>query len=177
MLWRKVSSMLILNTSKINEKKQKIDLEILFDLTHHSTKQYPQILKKYFFDWSIDIFQSFIDYIKFSAETQWKLVAAVSKICPKYRKDIIVRLYLHRVFNWHYITVEKKNNVPWTVDAKLWTQFRTVVSLHQSLKKSILGWQKENGSKRMITIKSHSFTNDVHMRWHFQVMCGIWRKL
>ena len=75
-------------------------------------KEYPQILEKYFFDWSIDIFQSFIDYIKFSAETQWKLVAAVSKICPKYRKDIIVRLYLHRLFNWHYITVEKKNNVP-----------------------------------------------------------------
>ena len=82
-LWRKVGSKLILNTSKINEKNQKIDLEILFDLTHHSTNQYPQILKKYFLDWSIDIFQSVIDYIKFSTVTQWKLAAAVSKICPK----------------------------------------------------------------------------------------------
>ena len=38
MLWRKVGSKLILNTTKINSKNQKINLEILFGLTHHSTK-------------------------------------------------------------------------------------------------------------------------------------------
>ena len=64
-------------------------------------------------------------------------------------------------------------NVPWTVNAKLRMQFMTAVSLHQSHKKSTLGWQKENGSKGIITIKSHSITNDIHMRRHFQVMCGI----
>ena len=177
MLWRKVGSKLILNTPKINDKNQKIDLEILFGLTHHSTKQYPQILQIYFFDWSIDIFQSLIDTIKVLTDTQWRLVTDVCKICPKYTKGIIVTLHPHRVNNWHYVTAEKKENVPWTVNAKLWTQFMTVVSLHQSHKKSTLGWQKENGSKVIRTLKSHSITNDIHMRQHFQVMCGIWRKL
>ena len=70
MLWRKkVVSKLILNTPKIKDKNQKIELEILFGLTHHSIKQYPQMLQRFFFDWSTDIFQSFIDYIKFSTET------------------------------------------------------------------------------------------------------------
>ena len=63
MLWRKMGSKFILNTPKINDKNQKIDLEIIFGLTHHSTKQYTQILQKCFFNWSIDIFQSFIDHI------------------------------------------------------------------------------------------------------------------
>ena len=120
MLWRKVGSKLILDTPKINDKNQKIDLEILFCLAHHSKKQYPQILQKHFVDWSIDIFQSFIDYIKFSTETQWRLVTAVCKICPKYTKSIIVRLHPHRVTNWHYVTVEKKENVPWAINTKLW---------------------------------------------------------
>ena len=70
-LRKKLGSKLILNTPKINNKNQKIDLEILFGLTHHSTKQYPQLLQKCFFDCSTDIFQSLIDYIKCSAtETQ-----------------------------------------------------------------------------------------------------------
>ena len=85
MLWRKVGSKLILNTPKINDKNQKIDLEILFGLTHHSTKQYPQILQKYFFDWSIDIFQSLIDHIEFSTETQWRLVTAVCRMSKIYK--------------------------------------------------------------------------------------------
>ena len=38
----------------MNNKSQKIDLEILA-LAHHSTKYDPQILQKFFFDWSIDI--------------------------------------------------------------------------------------------------------------------------
>ena len=63
-LWRKVGSKLILNTPKINNKNQKTCFEIIFGLTDHSTKQYSQILQKYFFDWSINIFQSLIDYIK-----------------------------------------------------------------------------------------------------------------
>ena len=55
MLWRKVDSKLISNTPKMNNKSQKIDLEILFALAHHSTKYDLQILQKFFFDWSIDI--------------------------------------------------------------------------------------------------------------------------
>ena len=39
--------------------------------------------------------------------------------------------------------------------------------------KFFLGWQKENRSEGIITIKIHSVTNDIHMRRHFQVMCGI----
>ena len=39
--------------------------------------------------------------------------------------------------------------------------------------KSTLGWQKKNGSKGIITIRSHSITNNIHMRRHPQVMCGI----
>ena len=57
-LWRRASSKLILNRPKINNKNQNIDLEISFGLTRHSTKQYPRMLQKLFFDWSIDIFQS-----------------------------------------------------------------------------------------------------------------------
>ena len=41
------------------------------------------------------------------------------------------------------------------------------------LRQIYLGWQKENGRKYIITIKNHSTTNDIHMRRHFQVMCGI----
>ena len=41
-------SKLILNTSKINDKTEKIELEILFGLTHHSSKPYPQMLQKIF---------------------------------------------------------------------------------------------------------------------------------
>ena len=136
MLCRKVGSKLILNTPQINGKNQKIDLEILFGLTHHSTKQYPQILQKYFFDWSIDIFQSIIDYTKISTGTQRWLVTVVCKICPKYTKGIIVRLHTHCVTNGYYVTVKKKENVPWMVYAKIWMQFMAVLSLHQSHKKS-----------------------------------------
>ena len=46
-------------------KNQKIDLEILFRFTHHSLKQYPQMLPKFAFHWATDIFQSLIDYINF----------------------------------------------------------------------------------------------------------------
>ena len=120
--------------------------------------KYPQILQKYFLDWSVDISQSLIDYIKFSKETQWRLVTAACKICSKYTKDIILRLHPYRVTNWHYVAVKKK----------------TVVSLHQSHKKCTLGWHKENGSNSIITIKSHSITNNIQMRRHLQVMCGIW---
>ena len=83
MIWRKVGSKLILNIPKINDKNQKIDLEILVGLILYSIKQYPQILQEYFFDWSIDIFQSLIDYMKSSTETQW--ASAVCKMCPKYK--------------------------------------------------------------------------------------------
>ena len=175
MLWRKVGSKLILNTPKINDRNQKIKLKILFGLIHHSTKQFPQILQRYFFDWSIDIFQSLIDYTKFSTETQQRLVTAACKVCPKYTKDIIVRLYPQEVTNWHYVIVEQKENVSCMLHARLWMQFMIVVSLCHSHTKSILSWQKENGSKGIITIKSHSITNNIHMRQHFQVMCGIWR--
>ena len=45
----------------------------------------------------------------------------------------------------------------------------TVVSLHQSHEKSTLGWQKENGSKGIITIESHSITNDISSYvWHLK---------
>ena len=53
-------------------------------------------------------------------------------------------------------------------------QFMTVVSLQQSHGKSTLGWHKENGRKANITVKSHSNTNDIHMRQKFQVMYDIW---
>ena len=42
-----VGSKLILNTPKINDKNQKIALELLFGLTHHSPKQYPQMLQTF----------------------------------------------------------------------------------------------------------------------------------
>ena len=63
------------------------------------------------------------------------------------------------------------------VNAKLWTQFMTAVPFHQGHEKSASGWQKENGRKGIVTIKSHSTTNDIHMRQHFQVRCDIRRKL
>ena len=44
----------------------------------------------------------------------------------------------------------------------------TVVSLHQSREKPNLAWQKENRRKGIITVKSHSARNDIHMRQHFQ---------
>ena len=46
MLWRKMSSNLILNTPKINDKNQKIELEILLGLTYHLAKPYLQMLQK-----------------------------------------------------------------------------------------------------------------------------------
>ena len=49
-------------------------------------------------------------------------------------------------------------------NAKIWMQFMTVASLHQRHEKSTLGWQKENGSKGIITIKSNSIKNNIHMR-------------
>ena len=106
------------------------------------------MLQKFFFDWSIDIFQSVIDYIKFSTEP------AVCKICSKYTNGIILRFHPHRVTKWHYVTVEQKENVSWTVNVKLWTQFMTFVSVHQSHKKSTLSWERENGSEGIITIKN-----------------------
>ena len=44
--------------------------------------------------------------------------------------------------------------------------------LHHSCEKSALDWQKENGRESIIIIKSHSTTNDIHMRRYFQVMFG-----
>ena len=37
--------------------------------------------------------------------------------------------------------------------------------------------ERHNGRTGIITIKNHSATNVIHMRQHFQVMCGIWKKL
>ena len=68
MLWRKMGSKSILNAPAINDIKQKMELEILFGLPHHSTKQCPQMLQKIFSDWSTDVSQSLIDYLKFSTE-------------------------------------------------------------------------------------------------------------
>ena len=56
---------------------------------------------------------------------------------------------------------------------ELLTQFMTVMSLHQSFKKSTLGWQEENRKKGNITITGHSATNDIHMRRYLQVMRDI----
>ena len=59
----------------------------------------------------------------------------------------------------------------------------TVVSLHHSQKKSTLGWQKENSSEGIITISSHSITNDIHMRryssyvWHLKETLDVTPKL
>ena len=147
MLCRKVGSNLILNTPKINDRNQKIDLKLLFGLIHDSTKQFPQILQRYFFDWSIDNFQSLIDYTKFSTETQWRLVTAACKVCPKYTKGIIVRLHPQEVTNWHSVTVEQKENVPCMLHARLWMQFMIVVSLHHSHTKSILSEQRKMEAK------------------------------
>ena len=130
---------LILNTSRLNDRNKKIDLEVLFSLIPHLTKHYPEILPNYFFNSLLGIFRSFIDYTKLSTETQWKLVTAVCKICPKYTKSIIARLDPHRVTNWYYVTAELKKNVTWTINTKLWMQLTAVVSIHQSHKKSTLG--------------------------------------
>ena len=59
MLWKQASSKLILDTPQIYNRNQKIDLKILFGLTHHLTRQ------KFFFERSTNIFQGLIDYIKF----------------------------------------------------------------------------------------------------------------
>ena len=100
-----VDSNLILNAQKKQWQNQTIELIILFGFSHHSRKQCPQILQKVFLHLSTYIFQSLIDYIKFSTEKQWKLVTAVCKICPKYKKTIIAILHQHSVTNWHYVTV------------------------------------------------------------------------
>ena len=147
LLWRKLGSKLVLNTPKINDKNQKIDLEILFGLNHHSAKQYPQMLHKYFFDWSIDIFRSHRLHDIFNRNTV-KVSHSCMQNMSKNTKGIIVRLHPHCVTNWHYVTVDKKENFPWTVNAELWMQFMTVVSLHQSHKKSTLGWRKEKWKQR-----------------------------
>ena len=39
------------------------------------------------------------------------------------------------------------------------------------------GLAGENGRKTMIIIKCYSITNDIHVIRHFQVICGIWRKV
>ena len=40
--------------------------------------------------------------------------------------------------------------------------------------KIYLGLAEKKWKQRyIITMKSHSITNDIHMRQHFQVMCGI----
>ena len=70
MLWRKMGSKSILNAPVINYIKQKMELEILFGLPHHSRKQYPQMLQKVFSDRPTDVSQSLIDYLKFSTEPQ-----------------------------------------------------------------------------------------------------------
>ena len=41
---------------------------------------------------------------------------------------------------------------------------------HQSREKSTFGWQKENGRKRIITIKSHSTSDDIHVKRNFRVV-------
>ena len=51
------------------------------------------------------------------------------------------------------------------------TAFDCRVTAPEAQKKFPLGQQKKNGMKGIITIKSHSITNDTHMRRHFQVIC------
>ena len=134
---------------------------VLFVLTHHSTKPYPQIMQKISFDWSTDISQSLIDYI--------------CKLCPKY--NIRVSITSTPCYQLILCNCRVKKNVPCTINTKLWTQCMTVVSILQSREKSALLWQKENGRKVVIITISHSTTNDIYVRWHFQVKCDNWRKL
>ena len=94
MLWRKLGSKLILNRPKTNSKNppKKISKYYLA-----SSFKKAVMLRKFLFDWSTNVSQSVTDYIKFSSETQWRLVTGVCKICPTYTKSIIVRLHPHRV--------------------------------------------------------------------------------
>ena len=69
---------------------------------------------------------------------------------------IYMVIYTYMIYIYIYIYT-----VPWPVTVRLWAQFMTVVSLHQSHEKSTLGWQRENGSKGIITLKS-SF---IHKRY------------
>ena len=181
-VWREVRSKLILNTPIINDKNRKIALEILFGLTQHSTKQYLQMLQKYFFDWSADIFQSPIVYIKFSTQTQCRLVTAICKIYPKNTYERHNSQITSTPCNQLTLcNCREKEECP--MDGKYQTMDVmydcrvTVVSLHQSREKFSLGKQKENGRKSITNIKIHSTTHDIHRRRHFQAMGGIWRKL
>ena len=71
-------------------QKPKSGSQILFGLTHHSTKQYPQMLQKYFFDWSVDIFPKSHRLHKIFNKNTVKV--SCSCICQKDTKNIIVRL-------------------------------------------------------------------------------------
>ena len=154
MLWRKLGSKLILNTPKINYKNQKIELAILLDLEHHSTKQYPQMLQKLFFNRSTDIFKRLHKIFN-------KKTLKVSCSCMQY--------YIHTV---------SPTDIVWLLSNRRMSHERGMpLLLHQSHEKSTLGLQIKNERKGIMIIKSHSITNEIHMRRHFQVVCGIWRKL
>ena len=60
------------------------------------------------------------------------------------------------------------------VNAKLWMQFITAVSLKE-LQKVYFVLAGEKGKKRYYNHKkSHSTTSNIYMRQHFQVMSYVW---
>ena len=66
-----------------------------------------------------------------------------------------------------------KEKCPVDCKYKLWTQFITLMSLHQSHEKSTLILQKENVGAGIITIKkTHSTKNDIQKRQHFNLCVG-----
>ena len=97
--------------TKNQRQKPKNRTRNIIWFNHHATKQDPQMLQEFFFDWSTDIFQSLIDYIKLSTETQWRLVTTVFKLCPKYKIGVIVRLHQHRVTKWRYHCTKMKFSI------------------------------------------------------------------
>ena len=72
-----------------------------YDKKIRCTLHSPLMLQKIFLDWSVNIFQSFIDYINFWTKTQWRLVTVVCQRHPKHVKGTIKRLHVHHKATSH----------------------------------------------------------------------------
>ena len=134
------------------------------------------MLQKYFFDWSIDIFQSLIGYIKIfnrnTVKVSYSCIQSMSKIYKGHNSKVTftpcnqLTLCNCRV-KGEYLTDGKCETVDVVYHCRVTSP---------KPQKIYFGLAEKKWKQRYYNHKN-SITNDIYMGRHFQVMCDIWRKL
>ena len=134
--------------------------------THHSTKQYPQMLQKFSFGWSTYIFQSHRLHKIFSSNTVRVSYSCMQNMYKTY-KEYNSKITSTPCNQLTLCNCRVKEEFPMdgkcqTLDAVYDCRFTS-----SEPRRIYFKLAEGNGRKGIIIIKSHSTTNHIHMRRYF----------